>query len=138
LTFDLESAAVPIPFRQELTAFFDEFAEHHRGVRRGKMFGLPAIYVGRRLVTCLIEDGIIVRLPEDVARREVREKRGTPYSHGRAKPGRWVLYRPRTAFAARELTAVVEAAARHVAERQTEEITGIQLRSDRRSRSRRS
>jgi hypothetical protein len=124
---------MPIPFRQELTVFLDEFAEQHRGVRRGKMFGLPAIYVGRRLVTCLMEEGIAVRLPEDVARREISERKAQPLtSRGRAM-GRWVTYRPRTAMAARKLTSLLEVAVRHIAERQTEEITGISLRRRRRS-----
>jgi hypothetical protein len=124
---------MPIPFRHELTAFLDEFAEQHRGVRRGKMFGLPAIYVGRRLVTCLMEDGIIVRLPEEMARREVREKRARAMTAPGRAMGRWVAYRPRTAVAARKLTALIETAVRHVAERQTEEITGIKLKGTRRS-----
>jgi hypothetical protein len=123
---------MPIPFRGELTVFLDEFAEQHRGVRRGKMFGLPAIYVGRRLVTCLMEDGVAVRLPEDLARREIREKKARFATRGHAM-GRWVIYRPRTAVAARKLTAIIETAVRHIAERQTEEITGISLRRRRRS-----
>jgi hypothetical protein len=118
---------VPIPYRQELAAFLDEFAEQHRGVRRGKMFGLPAIYAGRRLVTCLMEDGIAVRLPEDVARREIGEKKARPLTSRGHEMGRWVIYRPRTAVAARKLARVLETAVRHVAERQTEEITGIRL-----------
>ena len=125
--------AVPIPFRSELTAFLDEFADQHRGVRRGKMFGLPAIYVGRRLVTCLMEDGIAVRLPEDLATREIRERKGRPLTSRGHAMGRWVTYRPRTATAARKLTSVIELAVRHIAERQTEEITGITLRRRRRS-----
>jgi hypothetical protein len=124
---------VPIPYRSELTAFLDEFAERHRGVRRGKMFGLPAIYVGRRLVICLMEDGIAIRLPEDLARRELREKKAKPLSSRGHAMGRWVVYSPRTASAARRLTPLVETAVRHIAERQTEEVTGIKLR--RRSRS---
>ena len=122
-----------LPFRAELTAFLDEFAEHHRGVRRGKMFGLPAIYVGRRLVTCLMEDGIIVRLPEEIARHEIRERRGKPFSRRGREMGSWVMYRPRTTAGARALTAVVEAGVRSLAERQTEEITGIRLKRRRRS-----
>lgn len=116
---------MPIPFRPELRPFLEEFAEHHRGVRLGQMFGLPAVYVGRRLVTCLIEDGIIVRLPDDAARRELRSKRAVPYSF-RGKPmGTWVMYAPRSARAARSLTPILEVAVRHMAERATEEITGV-------------
>lgn len=120
---------MPIPFRAELRAFLTEFADEHRGVRLGQMFGLPAIYVGRRLVTCLIENGIIVRLPADLAKQEIRLKRGKPYSHGGRKPGHWVMYTPRSAADARRLTPTIERAARYQAERQVEDITGIKRRT---------
>jgi hypothetical protein len=121
-----------IPFRRDLQPFLEEFAEQHRGVRLGKMFGLPAVYAGRRLFACLIEDGVIVRLPDDVARRELRAG-GKPFSRGGGRPGKpmgsWILYEPRSAAAVRRLTPVLEIAARHIARRQTEELTGVKLRS---------
>jgi hypothetical protein len=120
---------MPIPFRSELRSFLTEFAEEHRGVRLGQMFGLPAIYVGRRLVTCLIEDGVIVRLPTELAQQEIRSKRGKPFSRRGRNTGNWVLYTPRSAADARKLTPTVERAARYIAERQVEEITGIKRRS---------
>jgi hypothetical protein len=118
---------MPIPFRSDLQPFLTEFIEHHRGVRPGKMFGLPAGYVGRRLFTCLMEDGILVRLPMDIARREIR-KGAEPMSQRPRTMGMWVIYRPKTAAAARRLTPILEIAARNVAERQTEDITGVKLR----------
>ena len=118
-----------IPHRRELTPFLEEFVSQHRGVRLGKMFGLPAVYAGRRLFACLIEDGVIVRLPDDVAKREVRGG-AKPYNK-RGKPGKpmgsWILYEPRSAAAARRLTPLLEIAARHVARRQTEELTGVKF-----------
>jgi hypothetical protein len=122
---------MPIPFRSDLQPFLTDFADQHRGVRLGKMFGLPAVYVGRRLVTCLMEDGIIVRLPEDVAKTEIRAKRGRPYSRRGKAMGSWVMYKPRTSGEARRLTPILEVAARNVAERVTEEITGVRLRKGR-------
>ena len=120
--------AVPIPFRSDLEPFLREFIADHRGIRFGKMFGLPAGYVGRRLFACLMEDGVLVRLPEDVAKRDVRARRGTAYSHRGRVMGSWVMYRPRDAAAARRLAPVLEIAARHVAERQVEDMTGVRLR----------
>lgn len=117
-----------IPFRSDLQSFLTEFIDHHRGVRLGKMFGLPAGYAGRKLFVCLMEDGILIRLPDEVARREI--KRGaSPLSQrpGRAM-GSWVMHKPRTAAAARRLTPLLEIAARNVAERQVEEITGVRLK----------
>ena len=81
------------------------------------MFGLPAGYVGRRLFACLMEDGIIVRLPDEIARREIRG-RGRPYGKRSRAMGSWVMYHPRNRADARWLTPVLEMAARHAAERQ--------------------
>ena len=41
--------------------------------------------------------------------------------------GSWIMYRPRTAAAARRLTPILEVAARNIAERQVEDITGVTL-----------
>jgi hypothetical protein len=115
-----------IPYRADLQRFLAEFIEAHRGVRRGTMFGVPAGYAGRRLFVCVIEDGIIVRLPQDVAARELTG-RGTRFNGPGAKTtrassplGTWVMYRPRTGTDARRLTPLLELAARNVAERQAE------------------
>jgi hypothetical protein len=119
---------VPIPFRSDLEPFLTEFVEQHRGVRLGKMFGLPAGYAGRRLFVCLIEDGVIVRLPEDVAKREMK-RGGAPFSRRGGRPsGAWVKYTPRTSAEARRLGRVLEIAVDHVARRQTEDLTGVKLR----------
>lgn len=112
---------MPIPFRAELEAFLAEFVAQHRGVRLWRMFGLPAAYVGRRLFVCAIEDGIIVRLPEEIARREIGT-RGEPYSRRGRTMGAWVMYRPRNAVDARRLAPVLEIAARHIAERQVGDV----------------
>ena len=121
---------MPIPFRADLQIFLTEFAEQHRGIRLGKMFGLPAGYVGRRLFACLMEDGIIVRLPNDVAKREIKGD-GVPFSRRGRAMGSWVMYRPRRSVDARRLVPVLEIAARHMAERQVEEMTGVTLRRKR-------
>jgi hypothetical protein len=128
---------VSIPYRSELTAFFEEFVETHRGARLGKMFGLPALYAGRRLFACLIEDGVIVRLAPEIARREIRNG-AKPFSGPSSRPssgrsrkgstGSWMMYRPRSVVAARRLVPLLELAARDVARRQVEEMTGVRLR----------
>lgn len=121
-----------LPFRADLQVFLTEFTDQHRGVRLGRMFGLPAGYVGRRLFACLMEDGIIVRLPTEVARCEIKAG-GEPFRpKGSKRPlGAWVMYRPKTRVAARKLVPVMEIAARNVAERQVEEMTGISMRKRR-------
>jgi hypothetical protein len=122
---------VPIAFRADLEPFLAEFIDHHRGLRTGRMFGLPAGYAGRKLFVCLVEDGLIVRLPEHIAKTEVRTGKGVPASGfgirdsnresqvptpGRAgrTSGVWIRYEPRTAREASLLTPILEVAARHV------------------------
>jgi hypothetical protein len=127
----MDILAVPIDFRSDLEPFLREFVTMHRGLRMGKMFGLPAGYAGRRLFACLIEDGVIVRLPKDVAKREITSRRGKPFSPKGKASGSWVMYRPRDVVAARRLAPTLEVAVDHIARRQVEELTGVKLRTRR-------
>ena len=80
------------------------------------MFGLPAGYAGRKLFVCLMEDGLIVKLPEQIAGTEVRTGKGVRESRIPYPGGVWVKYKPRTAREATRLAPILEVAARHVAE----------------------
>jgi hypothetical protein len=106
---------VPTAFRADLQPFLVDFIEHHRGLRAGRMFGLPAGYAGRRMFICLIEDGFIVKLPEDVAKSEVRAGKAVRFVR-RGRPSRsWIKYTPRTAADAKRLAPTLEMAVRYVA-----------------------
>jgi hypothetical protein len=85
---------VAIRFRADLQHFLDDFIEHHRGTRGGRLFGLPAAYAGRRMFACVRGSDLVVKVP----------KRG------------WVRYTPRTRRDVVRLIPVLEVAARHVAE----------------------
>jgi hypothetical protein len=105
---------VAIGFRADLQPFLAEFIEHHRGLRVGRMFGLPAGYAGRRMFVCLIEDGFIVKLPQSLAKSEVRAGKASPFVR-RGKPSRfWIKYTPRSTRDAGRLAPILEMAARHV------------------------
>lgn len=80
------------------------------------MFGLPAGYAGRRLFVCLVEDGLIVKLPGRVAKDEIRRGNATAFTR-RGRPSKaWIKYAPRNGRDAYRLAPVLELAARHVAE----------------------
>jgi hypothetical protein len=107
---------VPSAFRADLQPFLADFVEHHRGLRTGRMFGLPAGYAGRKMFVCLVEDGLIVKLPETLAKEELRRGNAAPFIR-RGKVSRsWIKYVPRTAREAQRLGPLLELAARHVAE----------------------
>jgi len=80
------------------------------------MFGLPAGYAGRRMFVCVIEDGFIVKLPQRVAKDEVRGGKAVPFVR-RGRPSRsWIKYTPHSAPDANRLAPILEIAARYVAE----------------------
>jgi hypothetical protein len=107
---------VPIAFRADLQPFLVDFVEHHRGLRAGRMFGLPAGYAGRKMFVCLIEDGLIVKLPEQLAKEEIRRGNATAFTR-RGRPSKtWIKYAPRNVREAHRLAPLLELAARHVAE----------------------
>ena len=105
-----------IAFRADLQPFLAEFIEHHRGLRVGRMFGLPAGYAGRKMFVCLIEEGFIVKLPERIAKDEVRAGNAKVFVRRGRPSKKWIKYSPRNAREAGRLAPILEAAARYVAE----------------------
>jgi len=61
-----------------------------------------------------MEDGFVVKLPEQVARTEVRTGKGVRKSRVPNPGGVWIKYKPRTAREASRLAPILEVAARHV------------------------
>ena len=107
---------MPTP-RRELLDLFETFVAQHRGLRLGTMFGAPAIYAGRRLSACLMDGGVVMRLPAAVAER-ARALGGKPWAPtGRPSTGRrgWVIVVPRQAADTARLLPLLEAAAHHAA-----------------------
>lgn len=106
--------AMAMAFRVDLQPFLIEFVERHRGLRIGRMFGSPAAYAGRRLFVCLTADGLIVKLPQGVAREEVCRRKAAPFVY-RGKPSKtWIEYSPQSTTDMNRLVPVLEVAARHV------------------------
>jgi hypothetical protein len=80
----------------------------------GRMFGLPAGYAGRKMFVCLIEDGFIVKLPQSLAKDELRAGKASLFVR-RGRPSRsWIKYTPSTHHDASRLAPILELAARHV------------------------
>jgi hypothetical protein len=105
---------VAIAFRSDLQRFLADFIEHHRGLRIGRMFGRPAGYAGRRMFVCLIDDGLIVKLPVHVAKEELRGGRAAPFTRTGRPSRSWIKYTPRHARDAQALAPILEVAARYV------------------------
>jgi TfoX/Sxy family transcriptional regulator of competence genes len=60
-------------------------------VTSGKMFGYPAYYVKKRLFACVYEDGIGIKVPEDLAKELVGTQGIINFQPmGRAKMREWI------------------------------------------------
>ena len=59
--------------------------------RAGKMFGCPALYVGRKMALCVYEDSISMRVPEAVALEARAASRASAFTPYGKKPMReWI------------------------------------------------
>ena len=63
--------------------------------REGKMFGCPALYVGRKMALCVYEDCIGMRVPENIAIKAKSLQRAVPFQPYDKKPMReWIAIEP--------------------------------------------
>jgi len=62
------------------------------GVKAGKMFGLPGYYVDGKLLACVWEDGVSIKLPQAVREELLRQKGIEPFVPMEGRPMKeWVL-----------------------------------------------
>lgn len=60
-------------------------------VRRGSMFGCPAIYHGRTLAACVYRDQVGIRIPAALAAESRSDGRSTPFRpYGKPEMREWV------------------------------------------------
>lgn len=60
-------------------------------VKPGKMFGLPAYYIGKKLFACVYEDSVGLKLPFDRAKSLIGQASVTPFvPMGRHQMKAWV------------------------------------------------
>jgi hypothetical protein len=83
--------AAPV-FNEKHHEMLDSILLDIPGVKPGKAFGYPGYYVGGKLFACVYEEGVSLKVPEEVRDRLLAEK-GVDYfmPMGRAKMKEWVL-----------------------------------------------
>jgi hypothetical protein len=65
------------------------------GVRRGAMFGCPAIYGGKKLAICVYGEALGLKLPEPVAAAAKAAGRAVPFQpYGKSTMREWIEVRP--------------------------------------------
>jgi len=78
-------------YNSELKDVIDSFMLEMEDVHEGKMFGFPAYYINKKLIACIYEDGVGIKVPEILA-TELREQEGITYFQplGRRKMKEWI------------------------------------------------
>ena len=102
-----------VRWRKELEEYLSRFVAAHRGLRFGRLFGLPAAYAGRTMFSCVVEDGITARLPVS-ALESALDKGAARWRGSRSQPS-WVIFRPKTSRQTDAVSVFLEIAARHAA-----------------------
>lgn len=79
-------------FNPQHKAVLDEILLGHPAIRPGKMFGFPAYYADKKLCMCLYEQGVGVKVPEQMAARLIKEDPHViPFQpYGKRKMREWI------------------------------------------------
>ncbi len=60
-------------------------------IKAGKMFGFPAYYIGGKLFACVYEDGVGIKVPQELAQQLLKTKHAVPFQpFGKAKMREWI------------------------------------------------
>lgn len=103
-------------FNADHKLVLDEMLLTHPLVHSGKMFGLPAYYVGKKLCICLYEAVVGIKLPaESVARLLQADLNAVPFKpYGRQTMREWVQVNLTRSEDYRQYMPVFEESIQHV------------------------
>lgn len=78
-------------YNQKIKETLDLFLLGFPGVVPGKMFGYPAYYAANKLIACVYEDGVGVKVPEDLVKDLIKSEGITCFQPmGRSKMKQWI------------------------------------------------
>jgi len=78
-------------YNQRIKETLDSLLLDYPGVISGKIFGYPAYYVRKKLFACVYEDGIGIKVPEDLAKELIGTQGIINFQPmGRAKMREWI------------------------------------------------
>ena len=87
----VRSIMVNSKFNQEIKDVIDSIMLQIQGVVKGKMFGYPAYYINKKLIACIYEDGVGIKVPESLANELRRQEGITNFQPmGRRKMKEWI------------------------------------------------
>jgi hypothetical protein len=105
-------------FNPDTKQVLDELLAEYPQIHRGKMFGYPAYYAGKKLCLCLYEEGVGVKLPEKTVQKLLAtDTNVSPFQPlGRGQMREWVQINLSRAEDYRQYRSVFEESIRFVLE----------------------
>lgn len=80
-----------VAYNEAYKKILDSFLLSMPGVVAGKMFGYPAYYTHKKLFACLYEEGVGIKVPEELAQKLLKRKDIVPFQPlGKAKMREWI------------------------------------------------
>jgi hypothetical protein len=107
-------------FNAEHKIVLDNLLLGYPHVRAGKMFGFPAYYVGKKLCICLYEQGVGIKLPEQLVVKLLEtDPNTTPFRPlGKPKMREWVQINLNHSEDYRQYKPIFEESIRYLLEQQ--------------------
>ncbi len=103
-------------FNPEHKTVLDNMILGYPQIRPGKMFGFPAYYVGKKLCICLYEQGVGIKLPEQIAAKLLETDQNViPFQPmGKSKMREWIQINLQRSEDYRKYQDVFDEAIRHL------------------------
>lgn len=81
-----------VKFNENNRQVLDEIFSGIPGVRFAKAFGYPGYYLGKKMIACVYEDGLGIKLSPEWTEKMLTENRAIPFKpYGRHTMRQWVF-----------------------------------------------
>lgn len=81
-----------VKFNEDNKKVLDEIFGGLPGVRLGKAFGYLGYYLGKKMIACVYEEGLGIKVPSDLAQKLLADGRSLPFKpYGRHTMRQWVF-----------------------------------------------
>lgn len=81
-----------VKFNEDNKKVLDEIFGGLPGVRFAKAFGYPGYYLGKKMIACVYEEGLGIKVSSDLAQKLLADGRALPFKpYGRHTMRQWVF-----------------------------------------------
>lgn len=81
-----------VKFNEDNKQVLDEIFGGIPDVRLAKAFGYPGYYLGKKMIACVYEDGLGIKVPQELAQKLLSDGRALPFKpYNRHTMRQWVF-----------------------------------------------